>query len=150
MPRVPRAPTALFWRRPGQSQAIFCCIACGRRDYADVTPANSIRWNAAPLPVERARRRLVEAGGTQASHTRSEINPRKMLKESRGAGRRFDEGVSHEFQRRVDRRPIRGTTKTDTHRFRHGAFGRKRITGDDADTLAAHVADESRAGPRVR
>ena len=73
-----------------------------------------------------------------------------MLKESRGAGRRFDEGVSHEFQRRLDRRPIRRTTKTNTHRFGHGAFGRERIAGDDANTLATHVADESRAGPRVR
>jgi putative transposase len=56
--------------RSRESQAIFRCIKCGHRDPADVGAAKNIlrRWNAAHVPVERSRGRLVEAGTTQARH----------------------------------------------------------------------------------
>jgi hypothetical protein len=55
-------------RREGH--AIFCCIECGHRDHADVRAANTILrcGNTTHLPVERSRRRLLEAGTPEARH----------------------------------------------------------------------------------
>ena len=66
-----------------ESQAIFCCIACGHRHHADINAAQSVlrRPNTAPLLVERSHRRLGEAGTTQATQTPLGI-PRRSRREA--------------------------------------------------------------------
>ena len=58
--------------------------------------------------------------------------------------------VGHEFERAAHRRPVGRAAEADAHGFRRRAVGGEGVARHDPNAGRAHMADERRAGPRLR